>query len=188
MPLYRTQLIPGPPSPAGGRYDSTFWFGGQTGTIVLSANALFAVEMILVHPTRVAGAPISLDRIGIEVTAAATTGSKARVGLHQMGSDGKPGALIVDGGEVAIDAIAGVENTISATVYSGVPFFATLETNATTTVRGYATMGNRAGLSSLTDINNRLGWTRSFAYAALPDPFGTPSLSAFMPRVIVRTV
>lgn len=175
------------PCVSGIRYDSTKVIGGQYSTAGLGADTLYAVPMILVAPSRVYGAPIALDRIGIEVTTNAASTKLARLGLANYGTDGKPGALIVDGGEVLVDAIAGVENTIAATVYSGVPFFALVVSNSTPTLRGYSVVGNRAGLTSLTDTTQRLGWQRAFPYAALPDPFGgTPTQSSTMPRIIVR--
>lgn len=185
------RLLTAMPWVSGIRYDGTAFFGGTLTTQAIVANTLYAVPCVAIHPSLAFGAPISLDRIGIEVTTAGAAGKKARLGLARMGSDGKPGVLIVDGGEVAVDAIAGVEATIAATVLCGVPFFRLLVSDGTPTLRAESSVGARSGLNAITDSSIRYGWSSALTYTAgvttLPDPFpSSPTQSGIVSRVFLR--
>lgn len=166
--------VVGIPWVSGVRYDGTAFFGGNRSTQAIVANTLYAMPCIAIHPSLRYGVPISLDRIGLDVTTGAAAGKKARVGLARMGADGKPGALIVDAGELAVDGIAGVEATISVTVFSGVPFFRLLVSDGTPTLRNENAVGFRSGLNALVDTSGRFGYSVALTYTAgstvLPDP------------------
>jgi len=98
-PLTNVYVIPGWRTPAGTAY-------------ALTAGRISFLLIFVSERT-------AYDRIGINVTVAAAGGSLCRVGIYAKGTDGWPGALILDGGTLATDAIAGVENVIALTLARG---------------------------------------------------------------------
>lgn len=186
------QPIVGIPWVSGVRYDGTSFFGGSISTSAISANMLYAYPMLAIHQSGRYGVPITLDRIGIDVTTPATAGKVARLGLARMGIDGLPGEIIVDAGEVAVDADAAVEATISAVVYSGVPFWRLLVSDGTPTLRSETTIGGRVGMNAARDTSPRPSYQSALTYTAgvttLPDPFpSSPTQSGNAIRVFVRS-
>lgn len=190
MSLVRTHKIPGMPWIAGIRYEGTAFFGGSPTTQAIAANTLYAFPIIPVALSRSYGASIAVDRIGIEVTTAAS-GKVARLGLHAMGANGKPGALLVDAGEVSVASIAGVEAVIDELLQCGVPVFRTLISDGTPTLRAEAGVGVKAGKSAAADGNLRFSWSSSLAYTAgvttLPDPFpSSPTQQTIVSSIFLR--
>lgn len=62
----------------------------------------------------------TFDRIAISVSSAAAAGKLARLGIYDAtGTNGLPGALVLDGGTVAVDALGAKEVTISQTLATG---------------------------------------------------------------------
>jgi hypothetical protein len=186
-------VVPGVPWITGNYYDGTTFFGGNMSTQAQVANLLIAVPIIPVSLGRKYGDAVSVDRIGIEVTTAGAAGKKARLGMYTMGADGKPGALLVDAGEVAIDAIAGVEKTISQTLRCGDIYFRVYISDGTPTVRTENAGGVKVGSSTLASASTFYAWTSSLTYTAgtttLPDPFpASPSQSGLIPRILLRKV
>lgn len=134
------------------------------GTVALSANVLYAVPLIIPEPTL-------LVKIGLETTIAAVGGSLARLGIYD-GSTGEPGALWLDAGTVAVDAIAVTELTIALMLPPGY-YFAAGVSNGAPTIR-HSTLAQRMGLfgNTSTFSTPTTHFTRSFTYGLLPATFG----------------
>ena len=76
------------------------------GTLTMVANRLYARPLVVVRD-------ITIDRLAIEVTSAGAAGTKARLGIYNVGTNLYPGTLILDAGEVAVDATGIKAATIS---------------------------------------------------------------------------
>lgn len=63
---------------------------------------------------------VTLTRLGVDVSGAGEAGAKVRPVLYADGGDGYPGALVVDGGQLAADAVAVPEATVSVVLEPGV--------------------------------------------------------------------
>lgn len=185
------QFVAQMPMIAGNYYDSTQVFGGRdTGTGALVANILYAVPFIPVSLSRSYGTPVGIDRLAINITTGASAGKKLRLGVYALGSDGKPGSLIVDGGELAADSIAGVEDTVSQSLQCGVPCYLVVVSDGTPTVRLLEFVGQKTGQTVNNDNTLRFAWQVSLTYTAgvtvLPATFGSPSVSSAAPQIMVR--
>lgn len=122
---------------------------------------------------------ITVDRIAFEVTTAAGAGGKARVGIYSSTSetDPKPAALKVDGGEYNVESTGVKETTISTQLVGpAIYWFCYLCGTSAPTIRGMpaGAVLPLLGMASTFGANLNTCVTRSFSYAALPDPFGTP--------------
>lgn len=68
----------------------------------------------------------TLDRLGVHVTSAGTSGAVVRLGLRSWDTaTGLPGAVLVDGGTADATGTGLVEVTISQAVTAGTPYFLT---------------------------------------------------------------
>lgn len=125
----------------------------------------------------------TFDRIMFELTTAGSAGSVARCGIYTSSSttDPKPAALVYDGGEKATDGATGVlETTVSPAVTLTGPaiyWFVTFTGVAQPTLRTIAvgSIMPILGWPSTGGAANNATVTRTLAYTALPDPFGTIS-------------
>jgi hypothetical protein len=59
---------------------------------------------------------IRIDRLGAEVSTVGEAGSKFRIGVYRDTGGGKPGALVVDAGQIAGDSATAQELTLSSTL------------------------------------------------------------------------
>lgn len=84
----------------------------STTTGVATNNRLRAV------PFFVPG-PVTISRIGAEVTAIGEAGSKVRLGIYADNGTGMPGQLVVDAGQIAGDSATVQELTVSAAIGPG---------------------------------------------------------------------
>lgn len=142
-------------------------------------------------------------RIGIEV-ATSEAAKSVRLGLYANGADNLPGALIEDFGTVSLATTGTKEITISRsltanTVYwlasvndsataQAIPMRAYFFSSYLTTPVHALGMAESFGNSSGTYIGMPQVY-RSFAFAALPDPFGTVTDGAFAgPAIWLRKV
>lgn len=153
----------------------------------VTANRLYAV------PFR-AGAAVTWNRIGINVTAQA--GTLARLGIYQN-SAGVPGALVADLGTVATDTTGAKELTISQSLNADIFYWLAAIFDGTPTVNGIsaASSSNSSrpllGSASVSDLNaniNNGGVYRSQTFGALPDPFGGSLTLAVVPLIWMRKV
>lgn len=114
MPFAR---VAGPPAvvlpvPLAGSY---FYVNSPNAT---STSAALTVGQLRMTPWVVPQA-LRLDRLGAEVTAAGDVGSRFRVGIYADNGTGHPGALVIDAGQIAGDAVGLQFATIDVTLPAG---------------------------------------------------------------------
>ena len=156
-------------------------FGIASGTFAIAADTLYAIPFYV-------GKAVTVTRIGINVT---TTGAaaNARLGIYQL-EDGEPTALVLDAGTVSVGTTGEKEATISEALSPGLYMLAVVADGAVT-LTGFTptstTIYHVMGLDALNDFTE--GASRSFTYAALPDPFGTATIAAVQtPAIWLRKV
>jgi len=135
-------------------------------TSSLSANYLYAVPCILYAGTKITG-------LGIYVS---TSGSgNARLGIY-ADSNVSPSRRIIDAGEVSVST-TGAKTITGLNVYinsTNLYWFSFATSVAFSIYRGTA-----LGSGPFLGVSGSNAYTcirRSFTYAALPDPWGTPAL------------
>ena len=129
----------------------------------ISANTLYASPLYLARN-------ITIDRIAINVSAAGAAGTKGRLGVYKTGTNLYPGALVIDGGEVAVDAIAVVAAIIDQALTEGL-YFCVLVSNGTPTIKTLYSTWAAMGVLAADLFSTNGAWKVAFPYAALPDPF-----------------
>jgi hypothetical protein len=169
------------------RGGSIRYFGSVLGataasTVALTANRLYGLPFFL---------PISMrfDRIAINVTTLAA--GNARLGIYADGGAVAPVKLILDAGTVSTGTTGVKEITITQAL-SGKLHWLAIVSDAGATIRGGAAGSLFAGFFG-TDSTLPTTWDsyvyRAFTYAALPDPWGTPTItSGTMPLIFLRKV
>ena len=170
------------------RYVSGRWYGLSTGTtssdLTLVANRLYATFFPVAHKQ-------TWDRIGLDVQTAGGGGELARLGLYSLGTDGLPGALMLDAGTVAVDGTGDKEIVISHTLAPGWYFVALLSDSSTAKVETMNLNVSNRMFGGSTPAGQRLAYVqRSQTFGALPDPFGgslTFVTGASTPQVSLRT-
>lgn len=152
-----------------------------TGAIGQSAPSVLApaVGTIRAYPVYIPRL-CSIDRIMFEQTGGASGGGVARVGVYASTSNTNPApaALVYDSGEFSTTAAQVWEKTISPAVTMagpGIFWLANLTGTAVATMRSLvpAQVLPLLGWPSSGGANFNTGVTRTFSYAALPDPFGS---------------
>lgn len=169
-------LIYGPPMLVGTYYLPTNHNG--TSTAVMPANERMIATPFLITRN------LTLDRIGIEITAAGNASSVVRLGIYgTTGIDYKPGALVLDAGTVPGDGATGFkEITINQALTAGIYWLGAAPQAATSTIPtvrhlqqgwhglvGYAAGGGAGSVG---------GYRKDSVSGALPNPFGTPTNTA----------
>lgn len=152
-------------------------------TRVHGTNAAYASPIVL-------GRQTSFDRIGVEVTGAATAATVLSIGIYSD-SNGLPGALLYDCGTVLVDAVAWVEATVSITLPAGVYWFATALLTAPgtpPTVRAHSgAIAPAASATALTASQTALpGYSKSSVSGSLPASFSSPAATGSTSRVLAR--
>jgi len=148
------------------------------GAILISqATYAIAANRVNYFPIRVS-TPITIDAIVIEVTTAAGAGSKARLGIYNADRNWQPTSLVVDAGEVAVDAIAVVSKAVSQVLPAG-RYLLAITSDAAPTLRML-----RGPVDSVGPLNTLGASALTYAvyvakaYAAFSDPgtaWNTPS-------------
>ena len=157
--------------------------------LYVSSTAALNFDQLIAIPFHVARA-LTIDRLAIQITAAAVTaGKKGRLGIYNNGTNLYPGTLVVDGGEVAIDAIAIVAATISQALTKGLYWLVVFISQACTVVTyrpAYPVMGQTATDFALSSAYGR--WEASLTYAAMPTTFtaGGTKYTANNPAILPR--
>mgnify|MGYP001592524472 FL=1 len=115
-------------------------------TLVVTAGRIYYLPIFVADPQ-------TYIRIGAEVTVAGAAGKVIRLGIHAW-NKGVPGALVLDAGTIAADAVATAEITISKLLQGW--YFLTFVSDGAPTVRAllntYAippVSGLRAGQDSV---------------------------------------
>lgn len=156
-------------------------------TFAFAVGTLYAYPVVL--PTGV------IDKIGFEVTTVSGAGGVARAGIYKTsaGSIIYPGALLVDGGEFAVDGASGakVASSLSIQVHAGLYWFVYLCGTSAPEVR-YV---NNTGINPILGIQPTMGatpydtLTKLLSYQALPATFpagGLPDTPTGHPAVGVH--
>jgi len=162
------------------------YYGGgcgcvQSWTCQLAANRLYGIPFI-------AARAMSVDRIAVYINVLAA-GKSARLGLYRNGTNNNPGALVVDGGEVSVDATGLKTVVIDEALTKGLYWMA-IVSDGTPTPHGYAQYGSTIpSISTMSDGRGyEIGWYVAHTYGALPDPFGAATKHAYItiPGVSLR--
>lgn len=159
---------------------SGYWTvaGIDTGTTTPNDQDLKAVPIYV-------NQRITIDRLGIYVTTAASAGGVARAGIYSVNATtGLPGALYLNGGSNVATTNTGevVTWTVSTTLEVGIYWLACLFHGAPSTkaiVQSYTRIPftiHVPSASSATAFSTAVtGLTKASAGTSLPDPFGTPT-------------
>jgi hypothetical protein len=133
---------------------------------------------------------VTLTKITAEVATIGDVGSKVRLGIYKDAGDFTPGALVVDAGQILGDSATHQELTISATLAAGIYWIGgAVQSAAGTqpTLRTVALANAPVGVTALPSANqSAAGLAKTGVTGALPDPFGTPTVSGSMPRIFVK--
>jgi hypothetical protein len=168
-----------------GTYHGSCSFPGLVGSPFnksITADRLYAHPMLVPKST-------SFDQIIVNINSSAA--GNVHMGIYEMGSDGLPGALVVDAGATSVATTGDKTATLSLTLAAGWYWISSLF-SAFPTVKAYnppaspsSFLGNIVGPTETGQFFSAV--YRSFSYAALPNPFG--SITGYTdepPRVMVR--
>jgi hypothetical protein len=131
--------------------------------------------------------PTSVAALRCEVTVAGAAGAVVRLGLYAQGSNGRPGALIVDAGTVSSESTGIKEIAVTETV-EGLVWTAVVAQGAVSTLRSTAgaAIPNETALSAGSlALNVRSGPRQTGVSGALPS---TASASSDVTPVLVAHV
>ena len=139
--------------------------GGTLATTSLPGNIIKFYKIYIANA-------ITVSRLGINVTAAGTIGSKGRLGIYSD-LNGFPSALILDSGEFTCDAIAPKTQTgLSGTVPAGVAWLCSVNNSVLNVTFNSHPISNLYPLGSLAPNGgtnaNYTHYSGTFTYAALP--------------------
>lgn len=155
----------------------------MSSTVALNFNSLHALPFYVARN-------MTIDRLAIQITVAAiTAGKKGRLGIYNNGTNLYPGTLVVDAGEIAIDAIAIVAATINQALRKGLYWLAILISEACTVVTHrpvYPILGQLATDFAITNTYAR--WEVAQAYGVLPATFtaGGTAYGSNAPAILPR--
>lgn len=137
---------------------------------------------------------VEISRIGGEVTVAGDAGSKVRFGIYADDGTGRPGALLLDAGQIAGDSATVQEiSGLSLTLASGVYWIGGVIQNAPIT-QPTMRCPNLAGVIVNTDIGTTApaanqvagGFQMPGISGALPSTFNTWAVSTVVPRIFIK--
>lgn len=174
-----------PPSVAaisGRYYGQRNNYGGVAATMALVANTLYAVPFT-------APRAMALDRLGLNITGAAAGGKLLRLGLYLATPYGLPDVLIVGSGALAADATGVALATVDAKLKAHALYYFACVSDGTPTVTSLTMNVSPFGGNDGTDVGGGASMTRTFAYAALPQAWGT--IAAYVgptPFIVGRAV
>lgn len=130
----------------------------------ITADRLYGVLLWLARD-------ITVDRIAIDVTIAGAGGTKARLGIYNVGTNLYPGSLLLDAGTVAVDATGVKSITINQSLTKGL-YFTALVSDGIPTIAGLWARWSPLGVYSVAfNGGQQVQWLKAQAYGALPDPF-----------------
>jgi len=136
----------------GGYYTT---IGGNYATFLSSAHGAGDTRFA---PFELATASaVTFDRIGIDIVSG-SVGALARLAVFNVGTDGRPGTVVLDAGTVAADSAGQKEITISLSLSPGRYYIAAAAQVASTNFRAYGTglvRANWHGYSSAANVANK---------------------------------
>lgn len=155
-----------------GEYHSPcFAYGGAGADLIV--HQLYAIPFLVARA-------MTIDRIAIQVTTE-DAGKNMRVGLYNNGTNLYPGTLVVDGGEVSVNATGLVAATIDESLTKGLYWLAVVDESNAKLEKGDIIIPILGFLSTdLGSINHC--WAAPHAYGALPDPY--PTGGSFMTTTV----
>ena len=139
----------------------------------------------------------TFSKIGAEVTAAGDSGSVLRIGIYADDGTGYPGALVLDAGTIAGDAIAVAEIATSFTLTPGLYWVGAVVQGVTTTQPTVRTIamdlggempltGGTIPAAAAIPVVGFVGFSMTGALPAAW-PTATPNTSGTAARVFVKT-
>lgn len=166
-----------------------YWaLNGLTTTSVTLGNGTLRVAPMWVPNA------VTLTRIGIGVTVAGDATAKVRLGVYGDDGAGRPGALLVDAGQVDASAVGDPEAVISLAVGSGWYWIGgAVQGVATTQPTVRAVSSNHSSMPLSIPSGLPAGGLLPVGYAvagvtgALPSSFGAVGLSGASPRIFIKT-
>lgn len=157
--------------------------GLATGTGQLGTGTLRAYGWYLPHT-------VTLTRIGAEVTTIGDVGSKFRLGIYADTGFLRPGALLLDAGQIAGDSATVQELTISLTLEPGIYWLAGAAQSVTTTQPTLRTGSPQIPtplVSAPAAAQSIGGWYHtSTVSGALPSTFTPNGNPGSLPRIHVK--
>ena len=143
-------------------------FGGNSQGIsgaafTMVANTLYAVPFWV---TRLK----TFDRIAVDVTAE-VAGKSIRLGIYNDGTNLYPGTLVLDAGTVSAASTGLKAVTISKQLTKGLYWLAAVSDGTPGLKQSAPLNVSRLGNDGVDFGGSSQGWSVSFTYAALPNPF-----------------
>lgn len=138
----------------------------------------------------------AIDRLGGDIATVGEAGSKVRLGIYGDNGTAYPGALVLDGGQIAGDSATVQELTVSLTLSPGLYWIGGVVQSATTTQPTVRINNNWYGpvmlaltTSAPAASATATGYAQSSVSGALPANFTTSvTASGSAPRCHVRFV
>lgn len=172
-------------APQGSRFTPTLYYspeGNRSTVATVNGNATAAPFWV--------SAPSQFDRIGAQVTVAGAVATVVRLGIYTDNGAGTPGALILDAGTIAGDAVASAEVTINLKLKAGLYWLVAAPQGGTPTmtcIQGTNVIGGAgAPLAIATGTMPRPGYIMTGASAALPAYYTSGGQSAAPILVALR--
>ena len=138
---------------------------------------------------------VTITQLGADVSVVGEAGSKLRLGIYADDGNGRPGALVLDAGQVAGDALGNQLVTgLTTTIGPGYYWFGIATQSAPTTVPTIRLAGALMGPCPTIDLGTSAptsgadfnGWAQT-ASGALPGTFTGGGYSSACPRLIFKT-
>ena len=164
----------------GSYFQSLYAAGCDDNNSGITDDTLYAIAFFVPRLT-------TWDRIGIHVVTAGAGLTKGRLGIYRNGTNGYPGALLEDCGEIDVDNANTLENlAISQQLPAGLYWLALISDGQPTVA--YSQQYWAISPGAVTDLSTfSICWTVAQAYGALPDPFtGGGTALIWMPRICLR--
>jgi parallel beta-helix repeat protein len=153
-----------------------FW--RETGSDTLGADTLWYMPFALPEP-------ISIDRLAVDIPTAGLAGARLRVGIY-TDVDGRPGELVVDGGEIDVTTTGDKEVTVDVTLGARRYWMACLTNDGTMAISTCNT-GYTIPWTSGDGARQALAMTVTQTYGALPSSATAPtSIQYRVPMVAMR--
>jgi len=152
-------------------------------TFALTADRIVAVPFVVARS-------MTIDRLAIEVTAAAVADKVARLGIYNDGTNLYPGSLVKDYGTVTVDStgikVAAGDQALTKGIY-----WLVIVSDGAPTVRAYIPTWSILGQpATVFDRNNTNGnWYKAgVGSGALADPFvsGATLYTYYQPSILPR--
>lgn len=164
-----------------GALHSTPIASGALTALTVTASILYSI------PIFVAQSSVTLSAIGVEVTTFAT--GNVRLGIY-YDSAGTPGALLQDSGAVSTGTSNSFKSVATSQVLTSGWWWLAAVFDATPGVRAITTANSLhfLGATSGTDTAIHTGFSVSFTYGTLPNPFtgGGALHVGNVPRIMIQ--